>query len=179
MKHIILVYFFLSMLSIHAQEKTKTGPILKNFGPVFQIENPDLLLDIDKVYRVIFDVYTDPSKDGKQNPLLTTVARYLNMHAQQGVPKENMKIVIVLHGAATKSALNAESYQKQFNTENPNQELIAALKNVNVTLYVCGQSYLAQGFDLKDKSKNVKLALSALTALVKFQSLGYQLITFN
>jgi len=181
MKRIIALLFLLSFSSINAQETaTKMGPILEDFGQVFQIENPELLLDKDKVYKVIFDIYTDPSKkEGQINPLLNTVARYLNMHAQHGVSAENMKTVIILHGAPTKSTLNATAYKKKYSTENSNTELMSALNNVGVEIFVCGQSYLASGFELEDKSSDVKLALSALTALVKFQSEGYELISFN
>lgn len=180
MKKIVVFLIFINYIAINAQEtKTKMGPILTNFGSVFQIENPDLVLQKDNIYKVIFDVYTDPSKDGGMNPLLNTVARYLNMHAQHGVPATNMKVVVILHGAPTKNALNTSAYTKLYKTENPNAKLINALKKADVEIFVCGQSYLSKGFDIKDKSPDVKLALSALTALVEFQTKGYQLITFN
>jgi len=165
MKKIIALLLLMSFTSINAQEtETKMGPILEDFGQVFQIENPDLNLDKDKVYKVIFDVYTNPSKEEDQiNPLLNTVARYLNTHAQHGVPAANMKTVIILHGAPTKSVLNTTAYQKEYKTKKPNTELMAALDKVGVEIFVCEQSYLANGFDIKDKSTDVKLALSALT----------------
>ncbi len=180
MTRIVLLLILLSYLSVNAQQtETKMGPVLENFGKVFQLENPDLILQKDKEYNVIFDIYTDRSKGEKINPLINTVARYLNMHAQQGVPKENMKVIVIMHGAATQSVLSDSAYQKQFGIENPNNALMKALKEANVELFVCGQSYLAHGYELKDKSTDVKLALSALTALVEYQSQGYQLITFN
>ncbi len=180
MTRILFLLIFLSFITINAQQtETKMGPVLEDFGKVFQLENPDLLLKKDKEYKVIFDVYTDRSKGEKINPLLNTVARYLNMHAQQGIPLANMKVIVIMHGAATKSVLNDIAYKKQFKTENPNSQLIHALKEVNVELFVCGQSYLAHGFEIKDKSEKVKVALSALTALVEYQSEGYQLINFN
>ncbi len=180
MTRIVLLLILLSYLSVNAQQtETKMGPVLENFGKVFQLENPDLILQKDKEYNVIFDIYTDRSKGEKINPLINTVARYLNMHAQQGVPKENMKVIVIMHGAATQSVLSDSAYQKQFSIENPNSALMKALKEANVELFVCGQSYLAHGYELSDKSTDVKLALSALTALVEYQSQGYQLITFN
>jgi len=44
---------------------------------------------------------------------------------------------------------------------------------------VCGQSYVHNKFKPTELNEDVKMALSALTVLVKFQSEGYQLITFN
>jgi intracellular sulfur oxidation DsrE/DsrF family protein len=180
MSRILFLLILTCIISANAQQtETKMGPILNNFGKVFQIKNPDLLLKKDKEYKVIFDIYTDRSKGEKINPLINTVARYLNMHAQHGVPKENMKVIVIMHGAATKSVLSDIAYQKQFGSENLNSTLLHALKEADVELFVCGQSYIAHGFDLNDKSSDVKIALSALTALVEYQSEGYQLINFN
>ena len=180
MKKIIFLIMLICLKGMNAQEvEVKTGPIIENFGKVYQIENPDLLLKKDTEYKVIFDIYTDNSKDNDLNPLLNTVARFLNMHAQHGILAENMKVAVILHGAATKSALSDTAYQKLFSTKNPNSEIIHDLKKANVELYVCGQSYLAKGFQIDDKSANVKLALSALTALVEYQTKGYQIINFN
>ncbi|MBE0424924.1 MAG: DsrE family protein, partial [Lutibacter sp.] len=167
-------------LFLYAQTpNAKTGPIIDGFGKAYLIENADLRLNINTEYKVIFDIYTDNSKEDTINPLLNTVARFLNMHAQQGVLKENMKVAVILHGAATKSALSNYAYKNKFETNNPNSELIQKLKNANVELYVCGQSYFAGGYLLNDKSTDVKLALSALTALVEYQTNGYQIINFN
>ena len=178
--YIILLIVFTNLFSVKAQiSEAKTGPIIEAFGKAYSIENADLQLNNNTEYKVIFDIYTDNSKKNTINPLLNTVARYLNMHAQQGVLLENMKVVVILHGAATKSALSDKAFQKKFITKNPNSNLIKELKKANVEVFVCGQSYLAKGFKQSDKSTDVKLALSALTALVEFQSNGYQLINFN
>ena len=176
----MLLVLLFSLTKINAQNTdVKMGPIIENYGKVFQIANPELLLKIDKEYNVIFDIYSDKSEGNSVNPLLNTVARYLNMHAQQGVPLKNMNVVIALHGAATKNALNDSSYQKHFKISNPNTALIEALTKANAELFVCGQSYVAHKYQMNEKSTQVKLALSALTVLIEYQTNGYQLITFN
>ncbi|MHB1146885.1 MAG: DsrE family protein [Lutibacter sp.] len=181
MKKFVILFVVLSNLfAVKAQiPEAKSGPVIDGFGKAYLIEKVDLQLNINTEYKVIFDIYTDNSKGNEINSLLNTVARYLNMHAQQGVLRENMKVAVILHGAATKSALSNDAYQKQFETNNPNSELIQKLKNANVELYVCGQSYFANGFKINEKSDDVKLALSALTALVEYQTNGYQIINFN
>lgn len=180
MKYFTILILILNFSMISAQEnEIKAGPIIENYGKVYQVEKPDLQLDKDTTYKVIFDIFTDKSKDNKVNPLLNAVARYLNMHAQQGVSLEHMKTVVILHGAATKSTISNEAYQNRYTISNPNAAIIEALKKANVEVYVCGQSYLANGFQLDEKSSNVKVALSALTALVEYQTNGYQIINFN
>lgn len=161
------------------KNKTSTGPVFEEFGYVYSIENADLLLDTDKKYKVIFDVYSDEKKSSQMNALINTVARFMNMHGQQGVKEENMDIVVVLHGAATKNALTEKKFKKLFKTKHPNSELIEALVAKNVKIYVCGQSMKSKDYKASDISENVKISLSALTALVKYESEGYQIINFN
>lgn len=179
-KYILLsILTFYCTISYSQDNKTVKGPVIKNYGQVYKIKNPDLLLDKNKKYKVIFDVYTDGDNIKKQNSSITTVARFLNMHAQNNIKPSNLDIVLVLHGAATKNALSVKTFQKEFKSLNPNTELIKELAKADVEIFVCGQSFAHKGYKRTDLSKNVKMSLSALTALVHFQTEGYQLITFN
>ena len=102
MKYFLVI--LMASISITAgysqKNKTKMGPVFDDFGAVFSIEDADLLLEADKNYKVIFDVYTDSEKVDQMNPLINTVARFMNMHAQNGLTENQMEIVVVLHGAA-------------------------------------------------------------------------------
>lgn len=179
-KYITIFLILFYAVSIYAQNnKTYKGPVIKDFGQVYKVTKPDLLLEKNKKYKVIFDVYSDGKNKKEINPSVNTIARFLNMHAQNNIQPENLDIVLVLHGAATKNALSDKAFKREFKIENPNTDLIKALKKENVQIYVCGQSFASKGYKKSDLSKNVELSLSALTALVKFQSEGYQLITFN
>ena len=102
-----------------------------------------------------------------------------NMHGQTGLKKEQLQIVVILHGAGAKNALNDQAYHKKFGRSNPNTELLKALDGVDVDLYICGQSMYIRGYSPADLAEPVKLSLSAMTALVHFQEQGYQLINFN
>ena len=181
MKYFQLHILLITCISfVYSQEnKTISGPVFEEFGYVFPIENADLLLDKDKKYKVIFDVYSDEKKSGQMNPLINTVARFMNMHAQTGIMENNMEIVLVLHGPATKNALNEVVFKKEFKNHHPNYRLLEALAAKKVKIYVCGQSMKSKGYEASDISKHVSISLSALTALVKYQSEGYQIINFN
>jgi intracellular sulfur oxidation DsrE/DsrF family protein len=176
---IILVIILLSIVSFSQETKIGNKTIIQDFGKVYTVNNPDLILDKNKTYKVIFDIYTDNKDNSKVNPLLNTVARFINMHVQTGVPLENIDVVVVLHGKATKNALTSNAFFEKYILANPNNKLLIALNNVNVETYVCGQSYAYNEFKPTELNKNVKMALSALTVLVEYQSQGYQLITFN
>lgn len=172
---ILLLIAFAPTLHVQAQQP-KT---IADFGKVFNIEKPDLVLQKDKVYKVVFDVFTDGKKKSKKNGAIVTVARYISIHVQQGVPKGNLKVALVLHGAATKNALNDATYLKKYGKENPNSALLHALKQANVDIFVCGQSLYAKGYKKEHIATDVNVSLSALTALVHFQTAGYQQINFN
>ena len=181
MKYFLLQVCIIICLSMVCSVKAqvKTGPVLDEFGPVYSIEDADLLLDSDRLYKVIFDVYSDEKRSDQMNPLVHTAARFLNMHGQYGVPEENMKLVMVLHGPATKNALSDEAHKKISKKYNPNTALLKALSDKGVKIYVCGQSMKSKGFGAGDISEHVQVSLSAMTALVKYQSEGYALINFN
>jgi len=166
----------LNILVLYSQEK---GIILENTGNVYRVDNPDLEFEKNKEYKVIFDVYTDSPNIDMDNPMLKTVARYLQIHTQYGIPRENLKIAVIIHGLASKNVLSDEAYKKEFKVKNPNTNLIKALKDNDIEIFVCGQSYAGKGYEAKDKSPHVKMALSAMTALVWYQTAGYQIINFN
>ena len=176
MKRTIILLFLLCLTVGFSQ---RTGLIIENSGRVYKVDNPDVEFEKDKEYKVIFDVYTDSPKIDMDNPMLKTVARYLQIHTQYGILKENLKIAVIIHGVASKNVLSDEAYKKEFKVKNPNTALIKALKEHGVEVSVCGQSYAGKGYEAKDKSPNVKMALSAMTALVWYQTAGYQIINFN
>ena len=176
------IFTFLTLVccfSMLSQETASTGPYVKNFGKSFYIENPDVNLDKDEIHKVIFDVYTDQSKKNVPNPLLVTVARHLNMHGKQGIPLENLKTVLIIHGGATGSVLSEASFQKTFQRGNPDFDLLNELVEAGVEVYVCGQSIHARGKTKEDLNPNIKMAVSAITTLINYQGKGYSVINFN
>ena len=181
MKYFLFLLLSTIYITIGYSQKnnTETGPVFDRFGGVYAIDEADLLLDAEKNYKVIFDIYTDEKKASVMNPLINTIARFMNMHAQNGLPEDQMDVVVVLHGTATRNALNKKAFKKEFKAKHPNAELITELVQKNVKVYVCGQSMKSKGYESKDISADVKISLSALTALVKYQYEGYQLINFN
>jgi intracellular sulfur oxidation DsrE/DsrF family protein len=105
------------------------------------------------------------------NKNLVSVARYLNMHARNGVPVEHLQLAIVVHGPAVKNLLHTDG--------NPNLELIALLQDAGVSIYVCGQSMAFGGFAKSELANGVKIALSAMTMLTTLQSDGYALLPWG
>ena len=177
----IVILSALLLIPVHVinAQKTKAGPIIEGFGEVYSVPEADLVLAAEGYYKVLFDVYTDPGKKDGMNPLLNTVARFINMHGQTGLTMEQMNIAVVLHGAGVRNVLNDKTHIDRFKKANPNTGLLEALDKAGVELYVCGQSLSHGGYSKQDLAKPVKVSLSAMTALVHYQEEGYQIINFN
>jgi len=177
MKKLSLIIVFLSLFT-NAQELQK-GTVIKNYGLFYNIQNPDKNLNSNKVYNVIFDIRKSSNDINAVNPLLDVVARFINMHVAKGIPQKNLHLIVIMHGGASKDVLNNTAYKERFRKKNPNLDLLKELNKNAVEIFVCGQSALHRRIKREEVSKPVKFALSALTVLTEYQSLGYQLIDFN
>jgi len=155
-----------------------TGPVIAQFGPVYDVERPDFPTPTNAAYRVVFDVAPSPDAADALNPRIESLARFLNMHARAGVNPDQMKLALVVHGPAGKDMLSSPAYKARFGVENPNAALLAALQSEGVRVILCGQTAAHKGFRRDELAPGVEVALSAMTALVTLQSEGYQLISF-
>ena len=159
-------------------QKKEAGPVIKDYGKVWQVKNTDYIVEEDLVLKAVFDVMNSPESHEVVNPSIETVARYLNMHAQNGVPQENLEAVIVVHNKASKDIMSDAAYQERYGVVNPNSQLIEQLVNSGVEIIFCGQSSLSRDIPKEDTLDEVKLSLSAMTALIQLQNKGYRLIKF-
>ena len=156
-----------------------TGPVIEDYGPVYYVPEEPLDLPPDFQLKVVFDISATPDEKAKLNHRLETVARYLNMHARAGVESRQLSTAVVLHGRATRSVLNQEAFDERYGEPNPDAELVRQLARVGVRFVVCGQSAAALGFRPDEFAPDVEIALSALTALIMFQSDGFALIPWG
>jgi intracellular sulfur oxidation DsrE/DsrF family protein len=176
--HKCVLFFLLVSFSFSSFAQRITGPVIQDYGATFEVENPDFKPDPDQVYRVVFDIHSSPEDPAQVNPILNTLARFLNMHAAAGVPPENLKVAGVIHNQASKDALNNEAYRDIFGLDNPNLPLMEALTEAGAEIYLCGQSMHARGVPKEKMAKPVKTALSAMTVFLTLGSEGYTLIRF-
>lgn len=180
MKHFALLTLLglFSVSSFAQKTKAKTGPVIQEYGPTYAMPDADFKADPNKEYKVVFDVHNSPEDPSKVNPMLVTLARFINMHAGAGVPVENLKAVGVIHNRASKDAMDNEAYREKFGVDNPNIALMEALEEAGAEIYMCGQSIHARGVDPDRMAEPVKTALSAMTVFLSLQSEGYTLIRF-
>jgi intracellular sulfur oxidation DsrE/DsrF family protein len=169
---------FLLSISLNVFGQTPQFPIVKGYGGIFEIpeatERPDPTLE----YKIIVDL-TSPADDNKQiSRWVDNVARMINLHGLAGVPKEHIKVKVVIHGGAIFTLLNHENYAKRFEVENPNIKVFEALKESGVDVLVCGQSLIARNLKQGDLWPGVRIAHSALTTLTTYVPQGYVLLKF-
>jgi intracellular sulfur oxidation DsrE/DsrF family protein len=151
------------------------GPVIEGYGPTYPINDRDVPLRENIVYKAVFDSAANPDET-KLNTGLVSVARYLNMHARNGVLVDNMNIAVVVHGPALKTLLTDDSYFSRYGIDNPNTELVQKLHAAGVRFYVCGQSVMFGGFEKEELVGPAKVALSAMTMMTELQSDGYALL---
>jgi len=108
MIRVTLLVFLLGTIPLAQGAEPSMGPVIKDFGPTYPIDDRDVPLREDFVYRAVFDIAAQNAKPGSVNQKLASIARYLNMHARNGIALENMELAVVIHGKAMRSALSNE-----------------------------------------------------------------------
>lgn len=169
-----------AQLPDHLQEKM-TYPVF-DFSPwvgVIKSKAKALKYDRDLNYRVVVDV-TDAVKDSTRiiRPL-REVARTYNLNIANGVPKRKMKMAVVIHGGAINAILNEEAYQAKYGVPNPNILAIKAFKKAGIEIYVCAQILSFRQVPEENILKDVDLAISAKTALITLDQMGYSYMNVN
>ncbi|WOJ97198.1 DsrE family protein [Congregibacter brevis] len=173
----VVTVLFMIGSSVWAAEP-EVGPIVPSFGPVMMPPPGSYNLDPDVHYKVSMDMYTTPDFPEDQNRHLISAARFLNMHARNGIPAENIDFALIVHGKAAKDLLTDEAYQARYNEPNPNTALLKELHAAEVPIYLCSQTAAFRGMAPEEFSPTVTMSLSAMTAHVRLQQEGYTLVPF-
>jgi intracellular sulfur oxidation DsrE/DsrF family protein len=149
-------------------------PLISKFGGVIVREKAAEAPR--KGAKVVLDVTTAAEAD-QLNKGLERAARLINLYGAAGLTSDDVQIVVVVHGDATRTILAGEAYRGRFDVEeNPNLALIAELRKAGVEVFVCGQALGNKGFSDDEVADGVTIAVSALTLLLNRQADGYTAI---
>src|ERR1043165_3750020 len=126
-------------------------------------------------YKVVFADGQDAKNPGDVNPMLPTIATYVNTLGKYRVPAEHRHIVIMFHqrSADLDIVMSNDAYKARYNRDNPNTAIIHALKQAGVDIRVCGQGLIARKIESAEVNPDVQIDLWALTTLVNLQLKGY------
>ncbi|HEX7795818.1 MAG TPA: DsrE family protein [Vicinamibacterales bacterium] len=155
-------------------EPAKT-PMVPGYEAARDLPGARELPDPKTDYKVVFADGQDAKNPGDINPMLPTIATYLNTLGKYGVPAEHRHLVIMFHQRTPDIdiVMTNEAYKERYNRDNPNIALIHALKQAGVDIRVCGQGLLARKIDAKQVNPDVQIDLWAMTTLVNLQLKGY------
>lgn len=136
-------------------------------------ETPDPNMD----YKIVFELTgNNPDSVIKEiNYGLDEVARVINLHVGSGVPAKRIMPVIVVHGGGINAFKNNEAFQKKYKIDNPNIALFNDLKKMGARFIVCGQAMTWLEIKMEELLPDIKLSLTAQTALTHYQLKGYVL----
>ncbi|RIV86265.1 hypothetical protein D2V17_09665 [Aurantiacibacter xanthus] len=149
------------------------GPIFSDFGSWREVQSGQTL-DVSQQFKAIFDTIPG-ARDGEPNVRFESAARYMNLLAAHGVPRENLHVVIVVHGPAVWDVTTDEAYHRKSHGEgNPSRAMVQAMLAAGVQFYVCGQSALGQGVSNEDLLPGVTMALSQTVATSVLHQQGYE-----
>lgn len=174
-KSIIALSFMLLASNSMAAEFSK-GPVIKNYGGVAAVKQTRPLTGKEQ-FKVVFDVAEQGDKE-KANRRFESLARFLNMQARAGVPPEQVKLAVVVHGKAGFDLLDNKNFSAKYGVDNPNAPLLAELQKYGVRVLLCGQSAAYSEIDNAQLLPGVEMALSAMTAHALLQQEGYTLNPF-
>ena len=177
MKKFSLLLFIAPMFSI-LNAQTKVNPVIKSYGTVFQIPAADHKPDPSLKYKIIVELTENASKPDSLNEYIEALATLINLHAAEGVSKENIQMVVILRKMATYAVFGNELYKEKFKCDNPNMQLLKELADAGVEFYVCGQTMLKRNIDTKKLVPGTKIASAGLTAITTYQLKGYTMVKF-
>jgi intracellular sulfur oxidation DsrE/DsrF family protein len=150
-------------------------PLVPGYQAARDVAGARELPDPKTDYKVVFADGQDAKNPGDINPMLPTIATYLNTLGKYGVPAEHRHLVIMFHQRTPDMdiVMTNDAYKERYNRDNPNIALIHALKEAGVDIRVCGQGLLARKIDPKQVNPDVQIDLWAMTTLVNLQLKGY------
>ncbi|PSR55955.1 hypothetical protein AHMF7605_21845 [Adhaeribacter arboris] len=153
-------------------------PLIKSskYSGVVPVEKVNEKPDANLKYKLLMDVSTgikDNLAAKEINDGLAEVARAINTHIAAGVPKNNLEVVVVVHGGALKSFYTNALYKEKYQTDNPNTVLFQELQAIGVKFTACGQSMAFQNITPEQLMPWLKTALSAQIPISTYQLKGY------
>ncbi len=175
--------FALTQSYITDLQYKKYYPAIKSSerSAVFPVTNVEELPDPKMKYKLLIELVDfgpkDPDSTIKKNinQGLSEVGRFINLHVADGIPKEKLDVVIVVHASALNAFLNNEAYKKKYGVDNPNIPVLKEMESIGVKLLACGQAILFFGLEKEQMLPNVKVVLTAQTVITSYQLKGYVL----
>jgi len=150
--------------------------LIRALGAGPPIASPTFPAPKDLTYRVAWHVTQAPEKAGDIVPGFKTPANFFVMAEENGVPRNNVHLAIIVHGNATRSLLQNDAYKEMTGTDNASIPLLEALNNAGVKVVVCGVALVNRKVPRDKLLPFVTVATSATLAHAVLAAQGYTVI---
>jgi intracellular sulfur oxidation DsrE/DsrF family protein len=158
-----------------ARADSSTAPLVPGYEAARDLPGARELPDPNVDYKVVFADGQDAKNPGDINPMLPTIATYVNTLGKYKVPAEHRHLVIMFHQRTPDIdiVMSNDAYKARYGRDNPNIAIIHALKQAGVDIRVCGQGLIGRKIDPAQVNPDVQIDLWAMTTLVNLQLKGY------
>ncbi|MEX2180410.1 MAG: DsrE family protein [Gemmatimonadaceae bacterium] len=148
--------------------------LIRQLGAGRPIAEPSFPAPHDLVYRFAWHVTDAPETpaglvDGFRRP-----ANMLVMMDENGVPRRNVHLAIIVHGLATRSLLRNDAYRAATGADNTSIALLEALHAAGVEIIVCGAALVNRNVPRDQLLPFVKVATTATMAHAILAAQGYE-----
>lgn len=165
---VLLVLLFPTLLAAQAGED-----VIRELGAAARASDPTFVAPNDLVYRVAWDVNVGAEQADGIVPGFRRPASFLLQADDNGVPRENVHLAIIVYGSATRSLLSNQAYRTATGTDNASIHLLQALHDAGVQIIVCGEALVNRNVSRSDLLPFVKVATSATMARAVLHAQGY------
>lgn len=150
-----------------------SGPVINSTGFSIKVDNPTFAVPAGHVFKALWEINQGDTTSVNQQ--LTTIARFLNLHARHDIPVSRLQTAAVVHGGGWTALLTDEAYGARYGGKaNPSKQLVQELLASGTQLVLCGQTAGSRGIKREELLPGVTVAISAMTAFNVFQSQGFQ-----
>jgi intracellular sulfur oxidation DsrE/DsrF family protein len=158
-----------------ARADSPAAPLVPGYEAARDLPGARELPDPNVDYKVVFADGQDAKNPGDINPMLPTIATYVNTLGKYKVPAEHRHLVIMFHQRTPDIdiVMSNDAYKARYGRDNPNIAIIHALKQAGVDIRVCGQGLIGRKIEPAQVNPDVQIDLWAMTTLVNLQLKGY------
>jgi intracellular sulfur oxidation DsrE/DsrF family protein len=150
--------------------------LIRKLGAGPPVAAPTYPAPANRSYRVAWHVTEAPEKAGEVVPGFRSPANFLVMADDNGVPRDSVRLAIIVHGQATRSLLSNAAYRTMTGSDNGSIPLLEALHDAGVQIVVCGVALINRKVPRDQLLPFVKVATSATLAHAILASEGYVVI---
>ncbi|MFN7982702.1 MAG: DsrE family protein [Vicinamibacterales bacterium] len=171
----LMMLLFASFTPMKAADD-QTKLLVPGYEPARDVAGAAELPDPKIDYKILFSVSNGAKdRDAEVNPMLPTIARYLNTLGKYNVPANHRHLIVMFHQRSPDFdiVMTNAAYKARYGKDNPNIALIHALKQAGVEFRACGQALGGRKIDAKDVNPDIQVDLWAMTSMLNLQMKGW------